>query len=142
VKARGTVVVDTQKWHIVSARTKRRIGTDFLNEKADGVYVVVKLRVRNRKDRSVTLTSGLLSYQVAGKVYEADSDGTTALTLTSDEETFFLKDLGPDVATTGVVAFDVPRGTLKQRPEICFGELVGWKKGCIRLPRPTDRATS
>ena len=125
---------------IVSARTKRRVGNDFLSETADGVYVLVKLRVSNHKSRSVTLTSSQMTYEVAGKEYATDSDGSTVLTLTSDNETFFLKDLGPDVATTGVVAFDVPRATLKQQPEICFGDLtVGWQKGCIRLPRPAAR---
>jgi hypothetical protein len=57
----------------------------------------------------------------------------TALQL-SGGETFFLKDLGPDVSTSGSVVFDVPPSVLSSSPEVCFGELgFGPSQGCIRL---------
>jgi hypothetical protein len=136
VGRKRSVIVNTLKWRLVSAHKTPRIGVRYIDATADGVYVVVKLRVRNGKDESVTLSSSQITYEVAGKEYATDSNGTSTLGIVKDVETFLFKDLGPDVATKGMVVFDVPPATLKQKPEVCFGELgVGSTKGCIRLPR-------
>jgi hypothetical protein len=83
---------------------------------------------------SVTLNSDQVTYEVNDKEYSYDSEGTFALSVV-EEETSFLKDLGPDVSTRGSVAFDVPPATVRQKPQVCFGELgFGFTKGCIRLP--------
>ena len=136
VGPKGTVVVDTLTWQVLGARKAEELGSEFSSESADGVYVVAQLRVHNGKDESVTISSDIATLEVNGKEYKYDSDGTTALTLGGGgEETFFLKDLGPDVRTTGYVVFDVPPAALRQKPEICFHELgFGSTKGCIRLP--------
>ena len=42
-----------------------------LGEKADGVFVVVDLKVRSAKDESVTLTDNAFQLEVNGKTYEA-----------------------------------------------------------------------
>ncbi|HEY7706128.1 MAG TPA: DUF4352 domain-containing protein [Gaiellaceae bacterium] len=131
----GSVIVDTLEWRVVSVRSGKAIGNEFTRETADGVFVVVALEVTNGKDESVTLSSDQVSYEVSGKKYETDSDGTVALSIQDDEETFLLKDLGPDVTTEGSVVFDVPQATLQQQPEVCFGELgFGSTRGCIVLP--------
>lgn len=137
VGPKGSVVVDTLTWQVLSAKKAARIGNEFTRENADGVYVIARLRVHNGKDESVTINSDIATLEVSGNEYKYDSDGTTALTLTGDQETFFLKDLGPDVRTTGFVVFDVPPSALRQKPELCFHELgFGSTKGCIRLPPP------
>jgi Domain of unknown function (DUF4352) len=115
-------------------RQAAELGNEFTSETPDGVYVVVKTRVRNGKDESVTINSDIAELEVAGNSCETDSDGTVAYQLSSDEEVFFLKDLGPNVSTTGTFIFDVPKSALKRAMEICFGELgFGSTKGCIRL---------
>ena len=56
--------------------------------------------------------------------------------LYSNAKTFFLKDLGPDVTTTGVVAFDVPQSVLAESPAMRFNELgFGDTHGYIDLPQ-------
>lgn len=130
----GRVIVDTLTWRVLSVRQASELGSDFSIEKPDGVYVVVKARVTNGKDESVTINSDIAELEVAGDSYATDSDGTTAVQFSWDEEVFFLKDLGPNVSTEGTFVFDVPRSALSQRMEICFGELgFGSTKGCIRL---------
>ena len=49
-----------------------------LGEKADGVFVVVDLKVRSAKSESVTLTDNVFQLEVDGKTYDPDSDGTVA----------------------------------------------------------------
>jgi hypothetical protein len=129
----GSVIVDTLTWKVASAKTAHKLGDEYFNETADGVYVMVGLQVKNGKDESVTLMDDQVTLEVAGKEYSTDSDGTFQLTMNEDKS-LFLEDLGPDVATTGKVAFDVPPAVLTQNPEVCFGELgFGSTKGCIAL---------
>ncbi len=105
-----------------------------MNETADGVFLIVGLKVANGKDESVTVNSDQVTFEVDGKEYSTDSDGTTHLMMTEDTESFFLEDLGLDVSTTGSVVFDVPPAVLAHHPEVCFGELgFGSTKGCIAL---------
>ena len=103
------MIVDTLTWQVPSAKKAKRLGDEYINETADGVFVVVNLRVTNGKDESVTLNSDQVTLEVDGKEYSTDSDGTTQL-MFEDTESFFLEDLGPDVTTKGAVAFDVPPG--------------------------------
>ena len=74
---------------------------------------------------------------------------------TDDTESFFGLALGPDVATTGAVVFDVPPAALAKNSEVCFGELgFGSRRraaslflfsdscpGRSRLERPDSTAT-
>ena len=130
----GSVIVDTLTWQVASAKQAKTIGNEYINETADGAFLIVGLQVANGKDESVTVNSDQVTLEVDGKEYSTDSDGTTNLMMTEDTESFFLKDLGPDVATTGAVVFDVPPAVLAQNPEVCFGELgFGSTKGCIAL---------
>ena len=126
--------MDTLTWRVGSAKHAKKLGDQYINETADGVFLIVGLRVKNGKDESVTLNSDQVTLEVGGKEYSTDSDGTTQL-MFEDKESFFLKDLGPDVATTGAVAFDVPPGGAgSSSGEVCFGELgFGSTKGCIAL---------
>ncbi len=129
------MVVDTLTWRVTGARSALgSLGSEYLGEDADGRFVVVNLSVRNGKDESVTINSGQMTLEANGKTYETDSEGTVAATI-DGEDSFLLKDLGPDVTTRGVAVFDVPPAVLSASPEICFGELgFGSGKGCIRLP--------
>jgi len=95
VGPRESVIVDTLEWRVVSARQAPSILSQFTRERADGVYVIANLRVHNGKDKSVTINTDIVTLEVGGAEYKYDSEGTTALQL-GGEETFLLKDLGPD----------------------------------------------
>ena len=135
VGPKGSVIVDTLTWRVLSAKKAASVGNEFSNEKADGIYVITQLAVHNGKNESVTISSDAVELEVGDAQYKYDSEGTLGLELGGDDETFFLKDLGPDVSTKGFAVFDVPPATLRQKPELCFHELgFGDTKGCIRLP--------
>lgn len=129
----GDVIVDTLDWSILGSHTAKRIGDQYTGQIADGNYLVVRLSVNNGKSQSVTLSSDQAKLEANGNEYSADTNGLTALEL-SGAKTFFLKDLGPGVTTTGWVVFDVPPSVLSAGPEVCFHELgFGSTKGCIAV---------
>jgi hypothetical protein len=124
VGQKSRVRVDALYWQVKSAKTATTIGdmTYGLGEKADGVFVVVDLRVKSAKSESVTLTDNVFQLEIGGKTYDTDSDGTIAA-VGAGENPFFLEDIGPDATTRGKVVFDVPKRALKKNVLMRFNEL-------------------
>lgn len=136
VNADGSVRVDALIWTVKDARARKSIGdlTYGLGEKADGVFVVVKVKVRSDKDESATLTNKVFQLDIGGNTYDPDIDGTTAA-IGNGEQPFFLEDIGPDAQHTGKVVFDVPRKLLGRKMELRLNELgFGSGHAYIRLP--------
>ena len=129
--------VDALTWRLESARTATELGdqTYGLGEKANGVFVIVKLKVTSDHDESVTLTDSVVKLETEGTTYESDNDGTMAA-IGTGEDPFLFESLGPDSTTTGTVVFDLPESKLSQKLELRFGELgFGETHGYIRLPK-------
>lgn len=131
-----TVRVDAMIWRIESVRVAQTLGDQQygLGAKADGAFVIVKLRVRSDKDESATLSDDAIKLETNGNTYDPDSDGTIAA-IGAGDEPFFLETVGPDSTERGTVVFDVPRKVLRQKVELRFGELgFGATHGYIRIP--------
>jgi hypothetical protein len=109
-----------------SAKTSEQLGDTSigLGEKADGVFVVTRLRVHSTKGETAALSDDTIKLEVpGGATYSADIEGSTAALLSSggggqSEEPFFLRDVQPDTTTTGLVVFDVPPNVL-DRSQSC-----------------------
>jgi hypothetical protein len=132
----GSVEVDTLRWRLRNAQTMKSIGDQQygLGSKANGVYIVAELSVKNNKSESVTLTPEVVSLVVGDKTYSTDSNAETAL-IGSGASTFLLEDLGPDVTLTGKTAFDIAPAVLNQHPQLRFNELgYGSTHAYIALP--------
>jgi len=124
VAENGKVRVDALYWQVRSVKTAASIGDmEYgLGEKADGVFVVIDLKVRSAKSESVTLTDNAFQLEVGGKTYDTDSEGTIAA-IGSGEDPLFFEDIGPDASLTGRVVFDVPPKTLRKTVLMRFNEL-------------------
>lgn len=134
VGPRQPVVVDTLTWRVRAARTAATVGSEFINETANGIFVIVDVSVRNGKDESVTLSSDQITLVAGGKEYEGDTAAQLSLTAADGGEALLFEELGPDLTQDGTTVFDVPQAALKNKPEICFGELgFGPGRGCIAL---------
>lgn len=137
VGPKGSVEVDTLRWKLDKAKTAKTIGDQEygLGAKANGVYVIAKLSVKNNKNESVTLTSETVSLVVGEKVFKPDTKAEVAL-IGEGGNTFLAEDVGPSVTAKGEVAFDVPPSLLKKHPELRFNELgFGETHGYIALPK-------
>jgi Domain of unknown function (DUF4352) len=137
VGSHGTVTVDALEWRLISAKTAHTIGdpASGLGAKANGVFVIVKMKVHSKKTDSATLTSDVIKLEAKGKKYDTDSNGSTAA-IGAGQQPFFLNTIGPDSDVTGTAVFDVPPAVLAKRPEIRVNELgFSPPHGYIALPR-------
>jgi hypothetical protein len=99
-----TVHVGYWSYAVWSTKWQNSIGSDFMAERPDADFLVVSMTVRNNDKTSSTLPPIKL-VDSQGREYDSTSKG-------SFSEGFFgpLKTLNPGVESTGLVAFDVPKG--------------------------------
>ncbi len=137
VPSDGKVRVDALIWQLRGASATKTIGDQQygLGEKADGMFVVVKVRVHSSKTESATITSDTIQLEgPRGRTYKPDTDGTVAAVGAGDKP-LFLEDIGPDSTLSSEVVFDVPPKLLNEKLEVRFGELgFGPTHGYIELP--------
>jgi hypothetical protein len=108
-----TVKLEGTQYTVKSAKRTSTVGGQFFQEKANGVFVVVKLKVENKKDETKTFLDESTKFiSTNDKKYSTDSDGTIASAGEGDES-FILMDMQPDVAETGILVYDVPNGKAK-----------------------------
>lgn len=137
VSSTGSVRVDAMIWRVKSAKTAKAIGdqTYGLGAKANGRFVVVKLKVHSDKNESAQLSDNVIKLEIDGNTYDPDNDGTVAVLGEGGDQPFFLDTVGPDSDRNGTVVFDVPESKLGGKIELRFGELgFGETHGYVRLP--------
>lgn len=97
-------------------RVGTTIGEDFLQEEAQGEFIIVRLNVTNIGDEGQTLnSSGQVLYNEAGQKFEPSS----AIFSLPDADKFFLENINPGNTVTGApLLFDVAPGTVLDRVEL------------------------
>jgi hypothetical protein len=113
IKLGETVKLEGTQYTVKSAKRTSTVGGQFLEEKANGVFVVVKLTVENKKNETKTFVDESAKFIGSnGKTYSTDSEGTIASAGEGDES-FILMDMQPDVPESGILVYDVPVGKAK-----------------------------
>ena len=107
----GQVVnVGDVEYTVNSLSTATTLGSEYSNQTANGVYLVVEVRVKNNGQKAMMVDTNLFSLVDGEIVY--DSDGTATMYANTDESGFFLENLNPGLEKTGKVVFDVPQSTI------------------------------
>lgn len=94
-------------YEVTSARSASTIGdtTYGLGAEADGEFVIVNLELTNNKDDTKTFSETAAKVVTTdGKEYETTSDAVLAF----GDDGLFLKEVQPDLTTSGKIAFDLP----------------------------------
>ena len=108
-----TVELEGTRYTVESAKRSQRVGGQFFQEKANGVFVTVELTVENKKNETKTFSDEAAKFiSTDDKRYSTDSDGTIASAGEGDES-FLLMDMQPDVPESGILVYDVPNGKAK-----------------------------
>ena len=139
------ILHDALVWRITGAQKAASLGDTSIGrgEDADGVFIVVNLRVTSKRNESATITDEAIRLEAPnGNAYKADLDGTVAA-IGQGQDPLFLEDIGPDATLESKVVFDVPKSVANRKLEVRFGELgFGSTHGYIRLPTLTGAGPS
>lgn len=109
VKLGQTVELEGTRYTVTGAKRSATAGdNEFLQEKADGVFVIAALTIENTQDETKTFSSAAATFVTSdGKEYSTDDDGTVAV-MGDDEEPLIFADMQPDLPKSGKLVFDVP----------------------------------
>ncbi len=117
-------------YEVTSAKTARTVGDDeFTRARANGEFIVVKLKLTNRKDEPATISESAIKV-IGGndKSYTTSSDALLAF----DDQTFILEEIQPDVTKSATLVYDVPE-TAVDGAQLQVEDLFSDAKGRIRL---------
>lgn len=92
---------------VLSTSTRTRVGDQYLGKKAQGRFLVVKIKVKNHGDEPQGLTDTAQElYGPGGKKYEADSE---AAIYANEQNQVLYNDINPGNTVKGLLLFDVPK---------------------------------
>jgi hypothetical protein len=80
-------------------------GPEFMNEKASGEFIIVRLTVKNVGKDPATISGSDF------RLERGDTKYDSASVTISDKDGFFLTKLNPGTSRTGIIVFDVPAST-------------------------------
>lgn len=93
---------------VESISFKKTIGNEVFNKTADGIYLLIKLTLKNIDKKAHSVDNSIYKLiDTSGTEYESSSDGSTAIEL-SGGKTLFLKQCQPNIQTQGYLVFEVP----------------------------------
>lgn len=97
--------------------SRSKIGSGDFAERAQGVYCLVSMTVKNvGKEAQLLDGSDQKAYDAKGAEYSADS--SAAIYVNTGRQSTFLNTINPGNTVSGVVVFDVPKGTKLARLEL------------------------
>lgn len=93
---------------IKSVSFHKSVGNEFVEQTADGIYMLVNLSIKNISSETRTLDGSFFAVtDTNGIKYEFSTDASTALEM-SGNKTLFLKECQPNITTKGTLVFEVP----------------------------------
>jgi hypothetical protein len=91
---------------VTNFREAGSTGDQYVNAKANGVYVIVDIKVENLGNESTAISPGCAKIiNSQGKKFESDPTGWIYL-----QDNILLKQIQPGLPVTGQAIFDVPKG--------------------------------
>lgn len=112
VKLGGQLDVGDVSYTVNAITTTDTVGNEYLNTKAQGIYLIVDLSVTNNSDKALTVSDSFFKVINDSKTYEADSTASIYIASDDDSDALWFKDINPDITLTGKVVFDVSQAVI------------------------------
>jgi hypothetical protein len=122
------VELEGTRYTVTNVKTSDSLGSSFMKEKADGIFVVVNMTIENLKDESKIFVDSAAEFAASdGTTYTTDSDAAFIA-----DDTLILTEMHPDLPTKGTLIFDVPSSKLKGG-QLAVSDLFGGGEAFIDL---------
>jgi len=134
VKIGDNVSVGNFIYKIESTKFAKSIGNAYSRKTADGIYLLINIRITNKSSETRILDSSLFNLlDESNSSYESSSDAQVAMEM-SGKKTIFLKQCQPNIETTGWLVFEVPSKEKEYHLMVSGGILSG-EKAVIKLSK-------
>jgi hypothetical protein len=116
-------------YEVTNVRTASAVGDSFTRERANGEFVIVSLKLTNRKDEPATIAEDNIRLIGGnGKNYSVSDDALFAL----EDQSFLLEEIQPDNTEKGKLVYDIPESAVS-RSKLQVEDFFSESKGRIRL---------
>lgn len=103
----GQVVkVGNVEYTVNSTSQASMVGSEYLGETAQGIFILVNVTVKNNGKESLTVSDSFFKLYQEDIEYESNS---AASLYANDDNSFFLEEINPGNSVTSNVVFDVPQ---------------------------------
>jgi hypothetical protein len=125
--------VGKMEYKVVDMSVKKQLGSEYINQKAQGVYLLLSVEVTNRSDQSVTVSDDFFKLKNGKKTYDSSSDAALFL----GDKSIIFKKVNPDTTLKGMICFDVNENIAKSNTNILEVQTGIWgtEKGSIALKK-------
>lgn len=107
-KIGDTVNVGNFDYRVDAITFSKTIGNDYFKKTADGIYLALKITIKNKDREAHTLDNSLFRLTDSNNFeYESSNDGTAAIEM-AGLNSLFLKQCQPHIETSGILVFEVP----------------------------------
>lgn len=104
-----TLTLKGTSYKVTRVRTAASVGSTYAQEKANGVFVIVHVTLKNKKDEPATIASETVRLKGGnGKEYTTSTDASFVV-----EDALILEEIQPDVAKKAVAVYDIPKKAVK-----------------------------
>ncbi|MCS4488510.1 DUF4352 domain-containing protein [Streptococcus sciuri] len=104
-----TFTVGDVEYTVNSVSTSQTVGDEFINETAQGTYLLLNITVKNNGDNALSVSNDYFTLYKGKTKYTSDSKASL---YASNHTGFFLEEVNPGNALTGTVAFDIPQSVV------------------------------
>lgn len=101
-----TFTVGKVEYTVNSVSTTPSVGNEYVNKKAQGIYLVLNVTVKNNGDDALSVSNDYFTLYKGKTKYTSDSEASEDA---SDYKGFFLENVNSGNALTSNVAFDIPQ---------------------------------
>jgi hypothetical protein len=104
-----TLTLKGTSYKVTKVRTASAVSDSFMSEKADGVFVIVDVTLKNRENEPATISSTTVRLKGGnGKEYTTSTDASFVV-----DNALILEEIQPDVAKKVVAVYDIPKKAVK-----------------------------
>lgn len=103
-----TIPIGSMEYKVTDAFTSEYIGTSYVGQEADGIFVIITLEIANNGKDTVHLFAN--DFKMTDDVSRTFDTSSASIYLSSfGYQPLLFKDLNPGLTTEGSLVFDVPQ---------------------------------
>ena len=125
-----TLTVGDVEYTVNSISSSKNIGTEYLNNEAQEMYLIVNISIKNNGDDSLSVSDNFFKLKKGEKEFSTDTKGNMYL-----DQSIIYESINPEATLTGNICFDVTQETIDDASLQLQVQTGAWgtEKGLINL---------
>lgn len=119
------------EYTIKSTKETSTVGSEYFNQKAKGVYILVDVKIKNNGNEALDIASSYFKLKLGDKEFETDTSAEMYL----EDKAMVFDSLNPDSTMKGTIVFDVTKKIAKDPDLVLQLQTGAWgtETGMIKL---------